>query len=301
MMYRTAHSMMRLSRLGSSVYQIAWPRVSVRGLSSSGPDVVVEKLSGECKGITVFGLSRPAAKNAISKNLLTEFKEAIDDVRHDTSVRVVLVRSLVPGVFCAGADLKERAKMKPEEVGPFVTKARALISDIENLPMPVIVALDGVALGGGLEMALACDLRVAADTAKLGLVETKLAIIPGAGGTQRLPRIVGAAKAKELIFTAATINGKEGEEIGLVNYVVPQNETGDAAYQKSVELAQKIIPNGPVGVKMAKVAISRGIEVDLSTGLSIEEACYAQVIPTKDRIEGLMAFKEKRTPNYKGE
>lgn len=293
--------MLRVSRLGSSVYQIAWPRVSYRGLCSSGPDVVVEKLSGDCEGITVLGFNRPAAKNAISKNLLKEIKEAVDSIRHDSSVRVVLLRSLVPGVFCAGADLKERAKMKPEEVGPFVAKARSMISDLENLPMPVIVALDGAALGGGLEMALACDLRVAADTTKMGLVETKLAIIPGAGGTQRLPRIVGAAKAKELIFTAAIIDGKEGEDIGLVNYVVPQNETRDAAYLRSVELAKKIIPNGPIGVKMAKVAISRGVEVDLTTGLSIEEACYAQVIPTKDRIEGLTAFKEKRTPNYKGE
>lgn len=301
MMYRTAHSMLRVSKLGSSIYQIAWPKVSCRGLCSAGPDVVVEKLTGDCEGITVFGFNRPAAKNSISKNLMKELKEAIDGVRHDSSVRVVLLRSMVPGVFCAGADLKERAKMKPEEVGPFVTKARAMISDFENLPMPVIVALDGAALGGGLEIALACDLRVAADTTKMGLVETKLAIIPGAGGTQRLPRIVGAAKAKELIFTAAIINGKEGEDIGLVNYVVPQNETKDAAYLKSVELAKKIIPNGPIGVKMAKVAISRGIEVDLSTGLSIEEACYAQVIPTKDRIEGLTAFREKRTPNYKGE
>ncbi|KAG0722573.1 Methylglutaconyl-CoA hydratase, mitochondrial [Chionoecetes opilio] len=301
MMYSTTLSMLRVTRLRSSLCQAAWHKVSGRGLCTSSPDIVIEKLSGDCDGITVFGLNRPQAKNAISKNLLKEFMEGIENVRHDRSVRVVLVRSMVPGVFCAGADLKERAKMKPEEVGPFVAKARACISDIENLPMPVIVALDGIALGGGLEMALACDLRVAATTTKMGLVETKLAIIPGAGGTQRLPRIVGSAKAKELIFTAAIVDGKEGEEIGLVNYVVPQNETGDAAYVRSLELAKRIIPNGPIGIKMAKVAISRGMEVDLSTGLSIEEACYAQVIPTKDRIEGLMAFREKRTPNFKGE
>ncbi|XP_068230971.1 methylglutaconyl-CoA hydratase, mitochondrial isoform X1 [Palaemon carinicauda] len=269
--------------------------------SSSNTDVIIQRLEGDCEGITVFGFSRPAAKNAISKNLLKEFEAAISSVRHDRSVRVVLLRSLVPGVFCAGADLKERATMKPEEVGPFVSKARACIGDLENLPMPVIVALDGAALGGGLEMALACDLRVAADNAKMGLVETKLAIIPGAGGTQRLPRIVGTAKAKELIYTAAVLNGKEAEEIGLVNAVAPQNENGDAAYLKAVELAKKIIPNGPVGVKMAKTAITRGMEVDLTTGLSIEEACYAQVIPTKDRIEGLTAFREKRKPQYKGE
>ena len=283
--------------------QRAWltPTIKTRFYSSSNTDVIVEKLGGDCEGITVFGFSRPAAKNAISKNLLKEFESAIASVRHDRSVRVVLVRSLVPGVFCAGADLKERATMKPEEVGPFVAKARACIGDLENLPMPVIVALDGAALGGGLEMALACDLRVAADTAKMGLVETKLAIIPGAGGTQRLPRIVGTAKAKELIYTAAILNGKEAAEVGLVNHVAVQNENGDAAYHKAIELAKKILPNGPVGVKMAKTAITRGMEVDLGTGLSIEEACYAQVIPTKDRIEGLTAFKEKRKPQYKGE
>ncbi|XP_076034031.1 methylglutaconyl-CoA hydratase, mitochondrial [Oratosquilla oratoria] len=267
----------------------------------AGVDCVVERLTGDREGIAVFGLNRPAAKNAISRNLLKEFEEAITSVRYDKNVRVVILRSHVPGVFCAGADLKERAKMKQEDVGPFVAKARSTIGDIENLPMPVIVALDGVALGGGLEMALACDIRVAATNAKMGLVETKLAIIPGAGGTQRLPRIVGLAKAKELIYTAAVLNGSEAEEIGLVNHVAQQNESGDAAYQKAVEIAEKILPNGPVGVKMAKAAISKGMEMDLGSALSLEEACYAQVIPTKDRVEGLTAFREKRKPQYTGE
>lgn len=273
----------------------------IRLMSSTGTDIIIEKLLGKHQGITVFGLNRPTAKNSISRNLLKEFEEGINNVRHDKETRVVILRSLVQGVFCAGADLKERATMKPEDVGPFVSKARSTISNLELLPVPVIVALDGAALGGGLEMALACDMRVAADSAKLGLVETKLAIIPGAGGTQRLPRLVGVARAKELIFTAAILNGKEAFEIGLVNKCVQQNENGDAAYQEAVELAERILPNGPIGVKMAKVAISKGSEVDLSTGLSIEEACYAQVIPTKDRIEGLTAFREKRKPNYTGE
>ncbi|TRY61530.1 hypothetical protein TCAL_01459, partial [Tigriopus californicus] len=139
--------------------------------------------------------------------------------------------------------------------------------------------------GGGLEMAIACDLRVAADSAKMGLVETKLAIIPGAGGTQRLPRLVGPALAKELIFTAKVLNGADAAKFGLVNHSVEQNKAGDAAFERSLALAEQIIPNGPVGVRMAKVAINRGNEVDLSTGLAIEEACYAQVIPTKDRLE----------------
>lgn len=300
-MYYTSIGMLRGARSSFCALRAAWLKIPNCGMCSNSPDIVVEKLTGDCEGVTVFGLNRPEAKNAISKNLLKEFVNAIESVQHDRSVRVVLLRSLVSGVFCAGADLKERAKMRPEEVGPFVSKARACISLLENLPMPVIVALDGVALGGGLEISLACDLRVAANSAKMGLVETKLAIIPGAGGTQRLPRIIGAAKAKELIFTAAVLNGTQAAEIGLVNHVVPQNESADAAYHKALEIAKMIIPNGPIGVKMAKTAISRGLEVDLGTGLSIEEACYAQVIPTKDRIEGLTAFREKRRPDYKGE
>ena len=213
---------------------------------------------------------------------------------------VVVIRSTTPGIFCAGADLKERATMPPQSVGPFVAKARRLIYDLENLPMPVIAAIDGHALGGGLEMALACDMRVAANSAKMGLVETRLAIIPGGGGTQRLPRVVGPSVAKELIFTARIISGEEAGKIGLVNHSVPQNDVGNAAYDKAIKLAQEIIPNGPVGVKMAKQAINKGIEVDIGTALSIEEACYAQVIPTKDRLEGLLAFKEKRKPIYTG-
>ena len=290
------------SLIRSSVVRTTARNVLVRQCSSAkGPDLVVEKLTGNHEGIVVFGFNRPAAKNAMSRNLVKEFREAIASVQHDKNVRVLILRSLVPGVFCAGADLKERAKMRPDEVGPFVSSARTSISSLEYLPMPVIIALDGVALGGGLEIALAGDMRVAATTTKMGLVETKLAIIPGAGGTQRLPRLVGAAKAKELIFTAAVLNGEEAEKIGLVNHAVPQNENGDAAFQKSLEVAEKIVPNGPIGVKMAKTAIGRGMEVDLHTGLSIEEACYAQVIPTKDRVEGLTAFREKRKPNYTGE
>lgn len=126
-------------------------------------------------------------------------------------------------------------------------------------------------------------------------------VVIGGGGTQRLPRIVGPSIAKELIFTGRVIDGTEAYRIGLVNQVVDQNKQGDAAYHRAVELAEEILPNGPVGVKMAKIAISRGSEVDLASGLAIEEQCYAQVIPTKDRIEGLVAFKDKRPPRYTGE
>ncbi|XP_066224510.1 methylglutaconyl-CoA hydratase, mitochondrial isoform X2 [Saccopteryx leptura] len=200
-----------------------------------------------------------------------------------------------------GADLKERVKMNPSEVGPFVSKLRAVISEIANLPVPTIAALDGLALGGGLELALACDIRVAASSAKMGLIETKLAIIPGAGGTQRLPRAIGVSLAKELIFSARVLDGHEAKAVGLVSHVLEQNQGGDAAYRKALDLAREFLPQGPVAMRVAKLAINQGMEVDLVTGLAIEEACYAQIIPTKDRLEGLLAFKEKRSPRYKGE
>uniref|UniRef100_UPI00398F1222 methylglutaconyl-CoA hydratase, mitochondrial isoform X2 n=1 Tax=Pristiophorus japonicus TaxID=55135 RepID=UPI00398F1222 len=255
--------------------------------SATGPglELLVHYLeASESAGIVVFGINRPQSKNAISKNLVEMMTAAIEEVKCDKNVRAVILRSEVPGIFCAGADLKERAKMQPSEVGPFVSKARRLINELGNLPMPTIAALDGTALGGGLEMALACDIRVAATSAKMGLVETKLAIIPGAGGTQRLPRIVGVSLAKELIFSGRLLDGTEAKVVRLVSHVVEQNEAGDAAYHRALSLAKEFIP-----------------QVDLKTGLAIEEACYAQVIPTKDRIEGLNAFKEKRLPRYTGE
>ena len=281
----------------------------LHNLSTSAPvtaaapeqDLVVEYLEEKDHGIVVFGINRPKAMNALSKNLVKNLNEAVDAVKFDKNCRVLIIRSLAKGAFCAGADLKERAAMPPAEVGPAVARGRAIIGAWDSLPMPVIAAIDGVALGGGLEMALACDLRVASDDARLGLTETRLAIIPGGGGTQRLPRVVGLAKAKELIYTARILRGRDAEAIGLVNHCVEQNEAGNAAYLRSLDLAREILPNGPIGVQMAKLAINKGTEVDIASGLSFEEAAYAQVIPTKDRIEALMAFREKRKPELKGE
>lgn len=253
------------------------------------------------QGIAVLGLNRPKARNSFSRALVDRILESIEVLTHDKNVRVVILRSLTPGIFCAGADLKERATMTQQDVGRFVSKLRLMMTNIEQLPAPVIAAIDGAALGGGLEMALACDMRVVTSNVKLGLVETKLGIIPGAGGTQRLPRILNPAIAKELIFTARQITGDEAKALGIVNYAVKPNEDGDAAFQKALELAMEIVPNGPVGVRMAKKAIDKGLQVDLASGCAIEEACYAQVIPTKDRLEGLKAFAEKRKPKFIGE
>ncbi|KAM4820534.1 methylglutaconyl-CoA hydratase, mitochondrial [Thomomys bottae] len=275
-----------------------------RGYSSEGKmedELRVRHLEDENRGIVVLGINRAYGKNSLSKNLIKMLSKAVDALKSDKKVRTIIIRSEVPGIFCAGADLKERAKMHSSEVGPFVSKIRAVINDIANLPVPTIAAIDGLALGGGLELALACDIRVAASSAKMGLVETKLAIIPGGGGTQRLPRAIGMALAKELIFSARVLDGQEAKAVGLISHVLEQNQEGDAAYRKALDLAREFLPQGPVAMRVAKLAINQGMEVDLVTGLAIEEACYAQTISTKDRLEGLLAFKEKRPPRFKGE
>lgn len=260
----------------------------------------VELLKDENQGICLFVLNRPQAMNAIGRNFVTNMEESMDFVRRNKEVRTVILKSDVKGVFCAGADLKERAQMKEEDVGPYVMKARATISAFSELPVPVIAAIDGIAVGGGLEIALACDLRIASDNAKMGLVETRLAIIPGGGGTQRLPRLIGMGKAKELIFTAKVLLGTKAADVGLVEHVVKQNDEGNAAYIKALEIARDICSKGPIAIAMAKQAINYGMQADIATGLKVEEACYSQVVPTEDRIEGLKAFKEKRPPVYKG-
>jgi methylglutaconyl-CoA hydratase len=213
------------------------------------------------QGIAVIEMNRPEAKNALGKDFVKKMFHTVDVLAGDKNVRVVIIKSAVPKVFCSGADLKERVKMSMPEVNRFVKALRQLMTNIEQLPMPVIAAMDGVALGGGLEMALACDIRTCADNINLGLVETRLAIFPGAGGAQRLPRLVNRALAKELIYTSRVLSGKEAQEMGIVNYSLPQNEKNDAAFQKALEIAEKILPNGPIGVQMAKKAIDRGCEV----------------------------------------
>ncbi|POM72807.1 Enoyl-CoA hydratase/isomerase family [Phytophthora palmivora] len=248
----------------------------------------VEMLGGKDAGVAVFTMDRPEARNALGRQFMAEFRQALDQVRYDPKVRVVILRSVVPKVFCAGADLKERLGMTPSEAAASSRGYRTGFTDLEQLPMPTIAAIEGAALGGGMEMALACDLRIAGAKAILGFPETSLAILPGAGGI---------SKAKELIFTSRRLDSEAAEKVSLVDYAVPEGKTFD----KALEIAREILPNGPVGVRMAKEAIMRGSEVDIASGMAIENACYAQVIPTKDRIEGLVAFKEKRKPQYKGE
>ncbi|CAG8540822.1 11425_t:CDS:10 [Ambispora gerdemannii] len=256
----------------------------------------VEELDGEDAGIAMINFNRPQTRNAISRDFLNEFQEAIEGLRHHTKTRVVLIRSLVDKVFCSGADLKERATMSSEEISKFLNNLRHAYRGLETLPMPTIAVIDGAALGGGLELALCCDMRVAGEHAKIGLPETKLAIIPGAGGTQRLMRVVGLGKAKELIFTGRSLNEQQALDLGIVNYAVKKG----SSFPKSLELAREILPSGPIAIRLAKLAIDRGSQVDLETGLDFEKTCYDQTITTGDRIEALKAFSEKRLPVFKG-
>ncbi|OQR75129.1 enoyl-CoA hydratase domain-containing protein 2 [Tropilaelaps mercedesae] len=266
--------------------------------STSQNEVYVEKFTDNREGVAYLTMNRPVGKNSFSKNFLAQFEHCLQTLKSERTIRVVVMRSLVPGVFCAGADLKERRAMSEEEVEPFVERLRSAASALEGLPMPTIAAIDGVALGGGLEMALACDMRIASPSAKMGLVETKLAIIPGAGGTQRLPRIVGPVLAKELILTSRILDGIQAGAIGLVNHVTDTNETAE---QRALKLADEMLPNGPIALRLAKLAINKSLEVSLTEGLMFEKNFYKQLIKTKDRLEGLNAFNEKRKPLFKGE
>ncbi|XP_006647620.1 probable enoyl-CoA hydratase 2, mitochondrial [Oryza brachyantha] len=258
--------------------------------------VRLQKLSAPDSGIVEMSLKRPEARNAIGKEMLQGLRSAIEKVEADATANVVLLASSVPKVFCAGADLKERRLMSPSEVREFVNSLRATFLSFEALSIPTIAIIEGAAFGGGLELALSCDLRICGENATFSLPETGLAIIPGAGGTQRLPRIVGKSRAKELIFTGRRFNAVEAVTMGVVNYSVPPGE----AYRKALELAQEINQKGPLAIRMAKKAINQGMEVDLSSGLAVEEECYEQVLHTQDRLEGLAAFAEKRKPVYTG-
>ncbi|TYJ06399.1 hypothetical protein E1A91_A12G231100v1 [Gossypium mustelinum] len=264
---------------------------------SLSESVKLNRLSDYNSGIVEVNLDRPEAKNAIGKDMLSGLRHAFEAIDRDSSARVVMISSSVPKVFCAGADLKERKKMTAAEVHSFVNYLRSTFSLIEELQIPTIAVIEGAALGGGLEMALSCDLRICGENALLGLPETGLAIIPGAGGTQRLPRLVGKSIAKDIIFTGRRIGGRDAMSMGLVNYCVPAGE----AHPKALEIAREINQKGPIAIRMAKRAINEGIEREMVSALDLEEECYEQTLNTKDRLEGLTAFAEKRKPIYTGE
>jgi enoyl-CoA hydratase/carnithine racemase len=246
--------------------------------------------------VSVVTLNRPEVMNSFNFAMLRELRDCMEKLQWDREVRVVIITGAGEKAFCAGADLKERATLAEDQVRQFIYTIRNLFTFIEYMNKPVIAGVNGVALGGGTELALGCDIRIASESATMGLTETRLAIIPGAGGTQRLPRLVGRGKAKELIFTGRRVDAKEAKEIGLVNQVAPAEKLIDAC----LEMAAMICEAGPVAIGQAKYAINYGLEADLHTGLAIESNAYWVTIPTEDRLEGLTAFREKRKPVYKG-
>jgi enoyl-CoA hydratase/carnithine racemase len=250
----------------------------------------------EENGVMILTLNRPNVMNSLNFPMLLALKEQIESSRFKRDIRVVIITGAGEKAFCAGADLKERATMHPDQVREYIFTIRNLFTTIEQLNKAVIAAVNGVALGGGTELALASDIRIASLNATMGLTETRLAIIPGAGGTQRLPRLVGRGKAKELIFTGQRIGAEEALNIGLVNKICDPKDLIDECRK----MAAMICETGPIAIEQAKYAINHGIETDIHTGLAIESSSYWVTIPTEDRLEGLAAFKEKRKPEYKG-
>ena len=250
----------------------------------------------EDTGVATLTLNRPEVMNSFNFSLLHALRDQIESFRFRRDLRVIIITGSGERAFCSGADLKERATLGPDQVREYIYTIRNLFTSIEELNKPVIAAVNGIALGGGTELSLASDIRIASSNASMGLTETRLAIIPGAGGTQRLPRLVGKGKAKELIFTGQRIDAQEALKIGLVNKICdPQDLLAECQ-----KMAAMICETGPVAIEQAKYAINYGLETDMHTGLAIESNAYWVCIPTEDRLEGLTAFREKRKPVYKG-
>ena len=245
-------------------------------------------------GIGFITISRPDVRNAMNQQVLEELRGALDELREDNSVGVVVFTGAGDKAFVAGADigeLKERTM-----VDGLAARLQRLYDEIEGFEKPTVAALNGFALGGGCELAMACDVRIASENAKLGLPETGLSIIPAAGGTQRLARLVGKGRAIEMILTGRIIEADEAYNIGLVSHVVPQVGLMDAVQ----ETAGQILSKGPLAVRLAKLAIQAGFDADQQTGLTIERLAQTVLYSSEDRIEGTSAFLEKRKPEFKG-
>ena len=244
--------------------------------------------------IGILSINRPNALNALNEAVLQELSEAINMISNDENIHILILTG-EGRAFVAGADIGEMKDMNSIEARKFAEKGLSVFRKIELMEKPVIAAVNGFALGGGCELAMCCDIRIASEKAKFGQPEVGLGIIPGFGGTQRLARLVGGGKAKELIFTSHIIDAREAKTIGLVNEVV----VGDELMDSAMEMANKIISKGQVAVRYAKAAINRGMETDLDTGMVIEKDLFSLCFSTEDQKEGMEAFLEKRTPNYK--
>lgn len=246
--------------------------------------------------IATITFNRPKALNALNPATVRELGAALEEVSKREDVGVVLLTGAGEKAFVAGADISVMKDFTTLEALDFALLGQRVLSFLEAMPQPVIGVINGFALGGGCEVAMACDLLIAADTARFGQPEVNLGIIPGYGGTQRLPRLVGRNLAKELVLTGEMITAQRAYEIGLVNRVVPAADLMAAAR----ETAKKILSRGPVAVRTAKMAMNRGLDLDLNNACALEASLFAAGFSTRDRTEGIDAFLEKRKPAFTG-
>ncbi|MEM3699448.1 MAG: enoyl-CoA hydratase-related protein [Candidatus Bathyarchaeia archaeon] len=248
------------------------------------------------EGIATITLNRPEILNALSKEVIEEVLQALEDVKADENTRVVVLTGAGEKAFSAGADIKAMKGMNALKAMELSLMGEKLCNALENLEKPVIAAMNGYALGGGLEVSMACDIRIASENARMGQTEINIGLIPGWGGTQRLTRLIGKTKAKELIFTGKIIDAKTAEQLGIVNMVVPADKLRDAVRQFALELASK----APVALKVAKALINKGSEISLDAAIALEREGFGVVASTEDLQEGISAFIEKRKPTFKG-
>ena len=246
--------------------------------------------------IATVTFNRPKALNALNSALLAELSNALDEIAADEDIRVLVLTGAGDKSFVAGADITELATFNSLQAKNFATNGHSIINKLQKLPIAAIAAVNGFALGGGTEIAIACDFIYASENAKFGQPEINLGIIPGFGGTQRLPRLIGTNLAKELIFTGKIISAEEAFQIGLANKVVPP----DKLMEEVMKIAKEIASKGRVSLRGAKQAINCGINVDLATGCGIEIDAFALCMSSKDAKEGTTAFLEKRKAEFKG-
>jgi enoyl-CoA hydratase len=247
-------------------------------------------------GIALVTFNRPQVLNALNVQLVGELSEAMSRAKHDPAVKVVILTGSGEKAFAAGADIAELARLGTVEAVDFARRGQRVTREMEHLGKPIIAAINGFALGGGCEVAMACTLRVAADTARLGQPEVNLGIIPGYGGTQRLARLVGKGRAMDLILTGRMVKAEEALAMGLVNQVVPAAELMDAARK----LAGTLMEKGPLALRFSMEAVHGGMEMGLDDGLGWEAHLFGLSAATDDMKEGTAAFLEKRKPDFKG-
>jgi enoyl-CoA hydratase len=247
-------------------------------------------------GVAVLTLQRPQRLNALDAHTLDELRAALLDLQQDSTVRCLIITGAGAKAFIAGADINELASDTPDGGRDRALRGQQTFDLIERLGKPVIAAVNGFALGGGCELAMACTIRIAADTARFGQPEINIGLIPGFAGTQRLPRLIGTARAMEMILTGTPINAEEARAVGLVNRVVPAAELMTAARAMAAELASK----PPLAVRYAMEAVHRGVDMSFNEACQLEAALFGLVMATEDKREGTAAFLEKRKPEFKG-